>query len=100
MELSKNARMKTEEIAQRLVALCREAKWETAQRELYADHAVSLEPWETPMFPRETKGLAAIVEKGKKFDAMVETMHSIHVSEPVVAPGAFACMMQMDVTMK
>lgn len=92
--------MKTEEIAKRLVALCREAKWETAQRELYADDAVSIEPYATPAFAKETKGLAAIFEKGKKFDAMVETMHALHVSDPIVATNSFACTMQMDVTMK
>jgi hypothetical protein len=40
--------MKTEEVARRLVALCREAKWEAAQKELYAADAVSIEPDRTP----------------------------------------------------
>lgn len=92
--------MTTEEIAKRLVAHCRETKWEAAQRELYSDDAVSVEPFETPAFKKETKGLQAILEKGRQFDAMVETMHSIRVSEPVVAGESFACTMQMDVTMK
>jgi ketosteroid isomerase-like protein len=92
--------MKTEDIAQRLVTHCREAKWEVAQRELYADNAVSIEPFPTPHFAQETHGLAAILEKGKKFDAMVETMHKLTVSEPLVAENSFACSMQMDVTMK
>lgn len=92
--------MKTDEIARRLVSLCREAKWEAAQRELYADKAVSIEPEATPMFAKETRGLPAIVEKGKKFDAMIEKLHAIEVSDPVVADGSFACSMRMDVTMK
>ncbi len=92
--------MKTEEIAKRLVALCREQKWEAAQRELYADNAVSIEPHEMPGFPKETKGLPGILEKGKRFVGMVETMHSLHVSEPLVAGSSFACVMSMDVTMK
>jgi hypothetical protein len=92
--------MTIEEIAKRLVAYCREAKWETAQRELYADGAVSIEPYETPAFEKETKGLQAIIEKGKKFDAMVGEMHELKVSEPIVATNAFACTMLMDVTMK
>jgi hypothetical protein len=61
---------------------------------------VSIEPFETPAFPKETKGLPAIIEKGKKFEAMVEQMHSHSVSDPVVAGSSFACTMQMDVTMK
>src|SRR5215213_1773871 len=92
--------MKTEEIARRLVALCREQKWEAAQKELYAANAVSVEPHETPAFSKETKGLPGILEKGEKFVAMVETMHSLKVSDPIVAGNAFACTMQMDLTMK
>jgi hypothetical protein len=92
--------MKTEEIARRLVALCREQKWETAQKELYAQDVVSIEPHETPGFPRESKGLPAILEKGRKFVGMVEQMHSITVSDPVVGGNAFACSMRLDMTMK
>ena len=92
--------MKTEDIAKRLVAHCREAKWEAAQRELYAENAVSIEPFPSPNFAQETRGLAAILEKGKKFDSLVEKMHSLTVSDPIVAENAFACVMQMDVTMK
>jgi hypothetical protein len=92
--------MTTQEIAERLVAYCREAKWEAAQRELYAENAVSIEPFATPAFEKETRGLAAILEKGRKFDAMVEEMHSLSVSEPLVAGNSFACTMGMDVTMK
>lgn len=92
--------MKTQEIAARLVALCREAKWETAQKELFADDAVSIEPAATPAFAKETNGLAAIVEKGRKFDTMIEKLHSLTVSDPLVATNSFACTMAMDVTMK
>jgi hypothetical protein len=92
--------MKTQEIAERLVALCREAKWEAAQRELFADTAVSIEPMATPAFAKETKGLTAIFEKGRQFEAMVETMHSLTVSDPLVATNSFVCKMTMDVTMK
>jgi ketosteroid isomerase-like protein len=92
--------MNTKEIAERLVALCRKAEWETAQKELFADDAVSIEPYETPDFPVETKGLDAIYEKGRKFGSMVEEQHSLTVSDPLVAPSSFACVMDMDITMK
>lgn len=92
--------MKTQEIAQRLVALCREVKWEQAQKELYAENAVSIEPHATPLFPKETRGLPAILEKGKKFAGMIETLHATSVSDPVVAGSSFACTAQLDVTMK
>lgn len=92
--------MTTKEIADRLVTLCRDAKWETAQKELYADDAVSIEPYATPAFAKETRGLAAIIEKGHAFTAMVEQMHALTVSDPVVAASSFACTMRMDITMK
>lgn len=93
-------RMNTKTIAQRLVELCRERKWDTAQTELFADDAVSIEPYATPAFAKETKGLPGILDKGRRFESMIETMHSLTISEPVVATNSFACTMQMDVTMK
>jgi len=92
--------MNTKEIAERLVALCRKGEWETAQKELFAADAVSIEPYATPEFPIETKGLEAIYEKGRKFGSMVEEMHSLSISDPLVAAGSFACTMSMDITMK
>jgi hypothetical protein len=92
--------MKTEEIAKRLVTLCRESKWEEAQKELFAADAVSIEPYATPGFEKETRGLNAMIEKGHKFTAMVEAMHSLSISEPLVAGNTFACTMRMDMTMK
>jgi hypothetical protein len=100
MLVKDSTNMTTKEIAERLVNYCRKTDYETAQRELYADNAVSLEPYDTPEFSKETKGRAAIIEKGKKFSSMVEQMHSHAVSDPLVAGNSFACTMQMDVTMK
>ena len=92
--------METKEIAEKLVAYCRKADWDGAHRELYADNAVSVEPYATPDFDRETKGLDAIREKGRKFDSMVEKVHSIETSEPMVAGNSIALRMGMDITMK
>lgn len=92
--------MKTEEIARRLVALCREQKWETAQKELYAADAISIEPHASPAFDQETRGLPAILEKGRKFVGMLEQVHACTVSDPIIAHNAFACTMRLDMTMK
>jgi len=92
--------MTTQEIADRLVEYCRKGAWETAQKELFANDAVSIEPHATPAFEKETKGLQAIIEKGHKFDSMVEQVHSIDTSEPLVAGNAIALILTMDVTMK
>jgi hypothetical protein len=92
--------MKTTAIAKRLVALCRKAQWETAHKSLYAVNAVSIEPMARPGNPKVTKGRPKIIKKGHAFGAMVEKMHSLKVSAPLVADDIFACTMTMDVTMK
>ena len=92
--------MTTQEIADRLVALCRKGDFETAQSELFADDTVSIEPYATPDFQKETRGIQAIKAKAAKWNSMVKEMHSITVSDPLVATNAFACTMRMDVTMK
>jgi hypothetical protein len=92
--------MTTNQIANRLVELCRKGEFETAQQELFAKDAISVEPYSTPAFEKETKGLPAIMEKGKKWNDMVASMEKLEVSEPVIAGSSFACTMHMDVTMK
>jgi hypothetical protein len=92
--------MTTREVAERLVALCRQGDFETVYRELYALDAINIEPYATAAFARETKGLDAIIEKGQKFTAMIEQVHSISVSDPLVAGSSFACAMHLDLTIK
>jgi ketosteroid isomerase-like protein len=92
--------MTTTEIANRLAELCRQGDFETAQKELFADNAASIEPYASPAFEKETKGLKAILEKGKKWDEMVKETHEITVSDPLIASNSFACTMQINVTMK
>jgi len=92
--------MSTSEIATRLIGLCRQGKWEEAQRELFSGDAVSIEPHSGPNFEKETRGLDAIIAKGHKFDDMVEKMHRIEVSEPLIAVNAIAFKLIMEITMK
>ncbi|HVX25305.1 MAG TPA: nuclear transport factor 2 family protein [Parafilimonas sp.] len=92
--------MTTQEIANRLVELCNKGDFETAQNELFAEDAVSIEPHGTAEFEKETKGLQAIKEKGEKWNSMVEKMHGMKVSEPIVASNSFAITMHMHVAMK
>ncbi|HEV3412378.1 MAG TPA: nuclear transport factor 2 family protein [Puia sp.] len=92
--------MTTVDVANRLVELCRQGNFEAAQRELYADDAISIEPYSTADFEKECHGLEAILEKGKKWGEMVEEAHGIDVSEPLLADSSFAVTMTMDVTMK
>jgi len=92
--------MNTKQIADRLVELCGEGQFEAAQKELFAEDAISIEPRESPDFPKETKGLRAIIEKGHKFDSMIEKRHSCNISAPLVTDNAIALTLTMDVTMK
>ncbi len=92
--------MTTKEIADKLVSYCRQGKFDEAQKGLFSTDATSMEPEATPMAPKETKGLKAIIEKGRMFMSMVEKMHSMSVSDPIVATSSFACIMSLDAEMK
>lgn len=92
--------MSTQQVASRLAELCRQGQFETAQKELFAEDAVSIEPQGTPESPKETKGLGAIIEKGHKWNAMVEQVHGCTASTPLVAGNSIAMTLAMDLTMK
>ena len=92
--------MSTQQIADRLADLCRQGQFEAAQKELFAADAVSIEPQESKEFPKETRGLDAIINKGHKWSSMVEKVHDCKASTPLVAGNAIAMTLSMDVTMK
>ena len=92
--------MNIQEIAQRLVELCNKGDFETAQKELFASDAVSIEPTASPAFEKEIQGLDNIIAKGHKFNSMIEKMNSISVSEPLCADNSFALTLHMDAVMK
>jgi hypothetical protein len=93
--------MKIEPIANRLVELCRQGKFEQAQEELYASDAASIEPEGLPPGTLgNARGLAAIIEKGRQFQGAIEAVHGSSVSEPVVAGNWFSVALTLDVTFK
>lgn len=93
--------MNTEAIAARLVELCRQGKYEQAQNELYADDAVSIEMDGLPSeMAQDTRGLEAIREKGRQFNATIETVHGGNIGDPVVTGNWFSLVMTMDATFK
>jgi len=92
--------MTIQEIASRLAGHCIKQDFEAAQKELYAENAVSIEPRVTPPFTKETKGLDAIIQKGRLWMSMLEKFHDCKVSEPMIAGNCFALKMTLDVTMK
>ena len=100
MPTTATATVSTKEIARKLKKLCEQGDFETAQKELFANDAVSIEPMASEAFAKEVHGLDAILKKGKKWEEMVTKTHSLEVSEPIVAGNTFALTMRMDVTMK
>jgi hypothetical protein len=93
--------MTTQQIANRLVELCRRGEFSHAQDELYADDAVSLEPEGAPDGPLgSVRGLEAIRQKAKAFDEAYESIHGITVSEPLIAGVFFSVAMDVDASWK
>lgn len=90
--------MTTQEVANRLVALCREGKHQQVVKELYAPDIVSVEPEGMPN--RIVQGLEAIVAKGEKFESMLEKVNTSVISDPIVAENFFSCSMLMNVHFK
>lgn len=92
--------MTTQQVADRLVELCRQGKNIEAVKELYAQDVVSHEPAGYTMGPERVDGKDAVLAKTEKFHELLETMHSAYVSDPVVAANHFAITMGMDITLK
>ncbi len=90
--------MTTQEIADRLVELCRKEQFEQAIEELYSPEIVRVEPAGTPK--ERVQGLEALAEKTKAFGDMIAETHGSTVSDPIVADNFFSCAMTMEVTFK
>jgi ketosteroid isomerase-like protein len=93
--------MNTQQVAKRLVELCRQGNYTQAHEELFARDAVNIEMEGMSGGPMgNATGLDAIKEKGRQFGEMVEAVHSNEVSEPVIAGDWFSVAAVMDATMK
>lgn len=92
--------MTLDQIATRLADYCRKEQFTLALEELYAENAVSIEQFEFPGFDKETRGLGAMMEKDRKFNAMVESRYGTTVSAPLIAGNSFCFVLTMDMKMK
>ncbi len=90
--------MTVQEVANRLVELCRRGEFETAIKELYGQDIISIEPQGAPM--ERVEGLEGVIQKAEHFNSMVEEHYGIEVSDPLVADNYFSVTMSMDVKMK
>src|SRR5476651_1240444 len=90
--------MTTQQVADTLVAYCREGKNIDAINELYDDDIISKEP----AFSRTAlvEGKEGVLAKNQNWYSMVAEIHSGDVSDPIVTGNFFAVTMDMDVTYK
>lgn len=91
--------MTTQQVADRLVELCREGKFTEAVKELYAKHVASHEPEGGPG-AAYTEGYEAVLNKTVQFGMGIEEVHMNKVTAPIVADSFFSVGMTLDVTMK
>jgi len=91
--------MTTQEVADKLVAYCREGKFDEAAAALYSPDIVSMEAGAPPGMSRESKGIAQVKAKGEWWVANHE-VHSGTVEGPLVAGAHFSVAFKFDVTFK
>lgn len=91
--------MRAQEVANRLVELCREGKNADAISELYDDNIVSIEPEGSPMGGK-TVGKEAVLESTRRWFESVQEIHNVQISNPLVSGNFFACSMNVDATYK
>ncbi|MBX2844799.1 MAG: ester cyclase [Saprospiraceae bacterium] len=90
--------MTTQEVANRLVELCRAGDFETCYRELYSPEIESIEP-DGAALPY-AKGFEAIQAKGEKWQAGIVEMHGAEIGDPICAADHFSCTWTVDATFK
>lgn len=91
--------MTTKQIADSLVAMCREGKVEEVKAVFFTEETISIEPREG-FLPKEVKGLKAIQQKAELFISMVDEFYGITLTEPVIAGNYFSIGWQTDIKMK
>ena len=91
--------MTVKEVADTLVKLCSQGKFEEAGEKLYSPEILSIEPGAPPGQSRESKGIAAVRAKGEWWVNNHE-IHSSTVEGPLIAGSYFSVAFKIDVTHK
>jgi hypothetical protein len=92
------ATMTIQEVANRLVELCRKGQVLEAQEELYGSDITSLEPAHTQAPP--TIGKEAVLAKGKHFASTIEVRHGGSFGDPIIGGKYFSIACSLDATFK
>ena len=90
--------MTTQEVANRLIELCRKGQILEAQQELYGDAVTSHEAAHSPIPP--AIGKEAVLAKGKNFASMIEERFSGAFEDPIVGRDYFSFVCKLDATLK
>ena len=90
--------MTTQDVADRLVELCRKGQILEAQEELFADEVTSHEPAHAPN--PVAIGKANVQAKGRQFASMIEERRSGSFSDPIVGGNYFSIVCKLDATLK
>ena len=90
--------MTTQEIAKKLVEYLNQGQFEEAQKNLFADNVVSIEP-EASNIPK-FEGLTNILKKGEEFRNSVEAWHGMSVSAPIATFNYIALALKIELTYK
>jgi len=91
--------MNTEEVATKLVDLCRKGEWMKAVDDLYAKDIVSVEPRAMENMPAEMRGIDQVRGKTEWWEKNME-VHSAKVCGPFAARDKFVVQFDVDVTDK
>ena len=91
--------MNTEEVANKLVELCRKGKFREAMESLYAKDIVSVEAHEMENMPAEMRGLDQVRGKTDWWEQNME-VHNAKIGGPFVARDKFVVQFDIDVTEK
>ncbi len=91
--------MNTEEVAQKVVELCRKKAWKEAINTLYANDIVSVEAHNPHGGPTETTGIDGVRAKTDWWINNME-VHDHKVGEPFVAHDRFVVQFDIDATDK
>src|SRR5437764_15106079 len=91
--------MSTEDVAMRLVELCKGSEWKKAVDDLYAKDIVSVEPRQMENMPAEIRGIDQVRGKNDWWENNIE-VHDSKVSQPFVADDSFLERFDIDATDK
>ena len=90
--------MNTEEVATKLVELCRKGEWRKAL-DLYSNDIVSVEARDMENMPAEMRGIDQVRGKTDWWENNME-VHNAKITGPFVARDTFVVQFDIDVTEK